>query len=197
MTEETTQAVVDPTNAGAQPLATEGNAQGSDLESFLNEYEAGTKPQPKPVQQQQNTDPNKEVLAEIQSFRQERAQERHKKDITEAIKTVKGDVDIPDAFVRGWIDEKAESNKAIQEIWNNRESNPAALNRLLTSMKKEFAGLNKKTIDTEVTADRAAVAAAVRGASTRAPDSKPPNLGKMNNHEYNAWLREQGINHAV
>lgn len=197
MTEETTQAVVDPTQAVAEPTAAEGNAQGNDLASFLTEYENGTKPQTQPVQQQPAQDPNREVLAEIQAFRQERAQEKHNKDYASAIKAVKGDFDVPDYVVRGWIDDKAENNAAIRDIWINRDKNPAALNRLLTGMKKEFAGTQKKMPDPEATADRAAVAAAVRGASTRAPEQKPVNLGSMNNAEFNAFLRENGIRNAV
>lgn len=199
MTEETTQTVVDASQAVATPTAADNNAQGTELESFLSEYENGTKPQTQPVQQQTaQPDPTKEALAEIQNWRQERAQEKHTKDLAEAVKSVKGEFDVPEWAVQGWIDQKARENKSIQDIWNNRENNPAALNRLLSSMKKEFAGLQKKgTVDQDATADRAAVAVAVRGASTQTPVSQPPKFGKMTNHEFNQYLRENGINSAV
>jgi hypothetical protein len=200
MTEETTQAVVDPTAAVAQPTAPEGNAQGNELESFLNEYESGTKPQTPPVTQQQPavTQPDVSTLqARLDAIERANAEKEHTADLADAVKTVRGDLDVPEWAVQGWIDAKARENKKVQDIWANRKNDPTALNRLLSSMKKEFAGIQSKRaasrVDENTSADVAAVAAAVRGASTQAPVSQPPDFGRMSNAEFNEYLRQNNL----
>ncbi len=196
MTEANTQAVVEDTNVEATPSTTVDNAQGNDLAAFLTEYETGTKPTPV-TQQQPSTPPDevKAALSEITAFRNERAAEKHNTDLAKAVQTVKGDHDLPEWAVQGWIDAKARENKVIADIWANRDSNPGAVNKLLNGMKKEFAAEQAKTakgrVDPDATADRAAVAAAVRGSSTATPTSAPVKLGNLSNSEFNQLVREQ------
>src|SRR6185369_16282041 len=106
----------------------------------------------------------------------------------DAIKGVKGDfADIPDFAVRGWLSHVAEQNPKVNEIWQNRLNNPGAAKKLIASLKNDFAkeGAKKlKGVDAVATADREAVAAAVKGTSTKAPEEKPPNYGDMNDAEF-------------
>ena len=200
MTEETTQAVVDTSNVEPAAQTTEANAQGDDLNTLLAEFEKGTQPQPQPVQtqQQQQPDPGRQALAEVQELRRQQAEMKHQTDLEEFKKVVKGDLDLPDWAVQGFIDEQARKNKPIQDLWSNRDANQSAIKRLAATMHKELArAQGKPRVDQNATEDRAAVSAAVRGASTKTPAAQPPNLGKMSDHEFNQYLKENGINNAV
>jgi len=51
----------------------------------------------------------------------------------------------------------------------------------------------KNRVDPDATEDRAAVTAAVKGASAKAPEEKPPNLGKMTQGEFEEYKRSIGL----
>lgn len=212
MADEATQAAASVADAGATPSTEATGAQdlGNDLEKFLSDYEEQTRPQPQqPTQLQQPTTSESEMarkLADLEAWKQQQefasAQAREKADLDEATKTVKGEIAIPDAAVRGWLQELADKKPDMHRIWANRANDPRAAKAMLAAAAKEFAKsdlakLASGRIDQDATDTRAAVAAAVRGASTAAPDKAPSNLGSMTDAEFREYARQSGINPGI
>lgn len=195
--DKTTQPVVDDTKAAAKPDATVDSARndGADLESLLAQFEQQTtKPDPvspspqTPATQQQTTpaptQPDPAVMRVINRIERE--------DISRLVNEVRGDSDIEPDLVEAWIDAQARKDIRLQRAWLERDVNPQAFQNIAKGLAKEFAKRASKRIDPQVTEDRAAVAAAVRGASThRAPETPPPNYAQQSNAEYRRSVREQ------
>lgn len=197
MTDQTTQAAVDETETQVTPAVEDAGAQGKtdDLDSFLNEYESQTK-QPEPTSERKaNADLESQVLelrTQLNSFVQSAAEKKNSEDLTNAIKEVRGNLDVQDWMVEGWISHQARTNPKINDVWNNRENDPTAARRLLSSLKTKFAGEQAKSPDRNATEDREAVAAAVRTASsTKAPEEKPPDYAVQNDGEFRQSVKKQ------
>jgi hypothetical protein len=173
----------------AQPaVETVQSAQPStDLDTLLGEYDAQTK-QPAPVATPQATQPELQQLRnEVEAIRRETQNKREVEDRKSVISEVRGDFPAEDYAVRGWLSDKAEADPRINEIWNNRQSNPQAAKKLVVALKSEFAkeqAKKAKAPDANATEDRLAVAQAVRGTSTRAPEQSAPNYGQMNDADF-------------
>lgn len=190
--DKTRQTVVDETKTSAQPEAKVDGARndGDDLDTLLAQFnQETTKPTPvsPPVEQQQTKpapaqDPNlARVLHRIE-----------RDDISSLVKEVKGDLDHDDEMVEAWIDTRARKDVRLQRAWLERDVNPQAFQRIAKELGREFAKRNSRKIDPQATEDREAVAAAVRGASSnRAPESAPPNYGKMTSIDYRKSVMEQ------
>lgn len=192
----TTQTVVDDTKATAEPVAAVDGARndGDDLDALLAQFNQQTapaktepvSPTPQTNQQQQPapTQPDPMVLRMAQRIERE--------DLNKLVKEVKGDLDFDDDLVEGWIDAQARKDPRLQKAWLERDTNPQGFQKIAKGLAQEFAKRTSKRVDPQLTEDRAAVAAAVRGASTqRAPETPPPNYSQQNNAEYRRSIREQ------
>lgn len=196
---QATQPVADDTKAPAQPDAAVDGAQTTDeLASFFKEYEEkNAQPQPKsetkPAQPTEVPPWAVEIIAEHQQLKAAAV----RTDVDNVIKSVKGELDIPLYAVRGWIDQKADEDPRIKQMFEQRNVNPEPFKRLLGQMQKQFrkeaAAVAKGSIDPNATEDRAAVTAAMRGASTKAPDDKAPDVGRMTDQEFAAYKRKLGL----
>jgi hypothetical protein len=192
MSEDNTQAVVDETKGAAQPAPAETSARtDDDLDTLLNEFDAA-KPaatstaQPEPrVEAAPDKVANDTVLKEAEFIRSE----RFKRDIGETVKEVRGDLPADlydDQLVQAWIDSRAMSDPRLGRAWAERYENPQAFARVKTALGKEFAKKYGRFPDKQATEDRDAVTAAVRGASTRAPEGKAPDYARMTPAEFQA-----------
>ena len=204
MTEANTQAVVEDTNVEATPSTAADNAQGNDLASFLEDYEKNASPQtpqPQPKQAADETSVVVELKSRLEAIESKQVLEKNTKDFNDAVSQIKGDLDVPEFVVKGWLLDHAGKNKAIDKIFDNRESNPQAFKQMLARMQKDFAATTSKVlgkqVDANATEDRQAVAAAVKGATTRAPESRPPDIGKMSDHEFREYQKSIGIKSAI
>lgn len=195
MTDTTQQAAVDAAQAPAQQGATDGQnaqAQGDDLDTLLAEFDQGQSPaaaSTQPAQQQATGDDLKVVAEEVRAWRTERQQETFKRDMGETIKKVRGDLDaelFDDSLVRGYVNARADEDPRLAQAWVNRHTNPKAFNRVVEQLGREFRQKWSKMPDRQATEDHAAVTAAVRSASTRAPDAPPPDFSRMSNSEFQA-----------
>ncbi len=74
-----------------------------------------------------------------------------------------------------------------------KDANPRQWGRIKSELGREFKKKFDRVPDLQVTEDRAAVVAAVRGASTKAPVEKPPNLGQMSDAEFRQYTRQFGF----
>src|SRR5512139_1927175 len=200
MSEAPTQPVAQPAEAQAQPAAEATSAQTPDLNSFLQEFEAETKaptqPAPAPAATQPTAAELLQMKLEIDDLRREKATEREKADIEGIIKDFKGDKALPDYVVNGWINHVAGSDQRIVTAFNQRHTNPQAWKKVQAGLKAQFENEVKKLggTDTEVTSDRMAVAAAVKGASsTKAPEAKAPDYGRMSDAEFRELKKNLGV----
>ena len=188
------QAAVDATKAPALPGAEAGQdarTDGDDVDALLNEFKTTVptaepqpqpKPEPKTVPAQatpQQTDP---AVAEVREF-------IRRQDMTKAVTTVRGDLD-PDRFddriVESWLNVRAREDERIANAWLQRHSNPKGFEKVVAQLGREFQKQYGKMPDQRATEDREAVTAAVRGASTKAPEGKAPDYSGMSNAEFRA-----------
>lgn len=188
MTTETKdkQAVVDEAKGPAAPDTTVDSAQegGSDLDSLLKEFESGTKvadspPEPKPA-----TDPP------------DWAKEIQRRYIQDDVKKVTDEIfdglEVSDRLKSAWIDQIAREKPGVSRAFLNRQNDPATWNKVLRGLKPEALRdfPNAKKVDPEATADREAVAAAVRGASTKVAADPAPDFSKMSDAELSKWKQD-------
>ncbi len=199
MSEDNTQPVADATEPAVSPAAEGASAQNitPDLDSLLSEFDSQVKPQPAP--QAAATPSQPEILqlkAEVDALKRERLAEKERSDLVGVIKELRGDAPIPDYAIRGWLSTVAENDPRINKIWEQRDSNPQAAKKLIAGLKAQFAAEQAKNmpVDAEATSDKMAVAAAVRGTSTKAPEEKQPDYGSMDNSEFQKILAKFGVN---
>jgi hypothetical protein len=197
MSEENTQAVAPATEPAAQSAAEVASAQSNvpDLDSLLSEYDTQVKPQPAPAATQPQNDVVLQLQKEVENLKRSHVAAKERDDLTKVIKNLKGDAQVPDWAVRGWLSTVAEQNPGINDIWNNRESNPSAAKKLVASLKKQWDAeqAKNKPVDVEATTDKLAVAAAVRGTSSKTPEEPKKNYGGMNNTEFRQELSKYGL----
>jgi hypothetical protein len=118
MTEANTQAVVEDTNVEATPSTAVDNAPGNDLASFLDDYEKNASPQtpPTPKPATDETSVVVELKSRLDAIEGERVRDKNTKDFNDAVGQIKGDLDVPEFVVKGWLLEHAGKNKAIDKI---------------------------------------------------------------------------------
>ena len=197
----TTQTVVDETKTPAQPGAEVKDARndGDDLETLLAEFKTGTETKVDTASTTQtDTQPDvKSLMAEVQSMKgaiTEVSNFQFKQDMGSLVKNVRGELDseiFDDETVEAWIDGRARRDPRLQQAWLQRKSNPAAFERIAGELGKQFTKKFGKLPDKNATEDREVVAAAVRGASTKAPAEQPPNFSRMSNSEYRKDVQER------
>lgn len=206
MAEATTQTAVKETDAPAKPATEATDAQaGDDLDKWIAEYNreapatraSPSTPEPKP---NAGSDTEKFVSRdEFDRVVKSQTEERVSREIEQIVKTVKGDTKVSERAVRGWLEEVAKEEKWLADAYFRPKTagdKDKALRWLKREFGKEFSP--SPVVDENATADVEAVAAAVRGASTRAPEGKAPNYAGMNNAEYReAVKKEHGFDPGV
>lgn len=186
MTDATTQSAAQPTEVPAQPAAEVTGAQPTqpaDLDSILAEFDQSAKPAPAP-ETKPATAPTPVVDNEA---RQELAALKFQLEIKPVLERIRGDIPkdrFTDDEVQDLIDGRARRDPRLQQAWLNRASNPAAWNKIEKALGQEMSKKFTKLPDPDATEDRAAVTAAVRGASQKAPAESAPNYGAMNDAEF-------------
>jgi hypothetical protein len=202
MSEDTKQAVVDDANTRAVPGSEADDARNDaapDLDALLASFDEQTRsaapPSPPVVA---DTSPDvKALAAQVQSLQgavNEVSQFKFQRDMESLVKNVRGELD-PDVFdddlVGAWVDGMARKDPRLQRAWLERESNPKQFRAITEGLGKAFTKKFDKLPDRNVTEDREAVSAAVRGSLTRAPEDVPPSYGGMSNAEYRKEIREK------
>lgn len=191
-----TQPVV--TQTDAQPQAgvegTDARTDGNELDTLLKTYdEQTTQPaaatQTPPAQTQ--TEPDLKVIAakmqQFETFATEAHNAKYKRDMNDTVAAIRGDLD-PDVFdpalIEGWLDAQAKQDPRLAQAWIERDAKPKQFEQVKTALAKNFAKKFSKLPDRQATEDRETVAAAVRGASTRTPEGKAPDFGKLSDSDF-------------
>lgn len=135
------------------------------------------------------------ALAEFARNQQAVEAERQQTEaIADAVKVAKGDADIPDVIVSGYLREMAVKDPRIEKAFQERGQNPSAWNNALKALGKELRNTLGDKPDQEMTEDAEAVAAAVRSASTKTretTDDVPDDIGQYSDAQFEAWLSKQ------
>lgn len=171
-----------PVNADA---AVEKRTDETDLDSLLAEFDQNTqKPvisQPEP-KQELKIDP--EDIAAVKEFRQHRLRE----DVDNVCKEVFDGLNVPVRGQRGWLVQLAFEDNRIERAFQNKDKDPSAWKKVVKYLKQEAQKeYTPSKVDEEATADHAAVAQAVRGASTKVAADPAPDFSKMSEGEFQRW----------
>src|SRR4029077_10187841 len=198
---ETNQPVVDPVVPPAQPGGQTESArteQPADFDKLLAEFdEANSKPAPVPTPEPSPQPPPQNIDAEL--VRQEaqliRA-ERSRKEISDLVGRVRGDIpkDVADDDdVENWLNGKAYRDPRVLNAFNQKAFKPKEWAAVESELARQLHAKFAKRIDPNVTEDRMAVAAAVRGsASTSSPPREPAtDMSRMSNSEFRKNTIEQ------
>jgi hypothetical protein len=213
--DNTTHSAVDAPNASATPNATgQNSAQEPELSDVLNEFVNATSSTPKkedppataPAKKPSatNPEPNSDAIGALQNqiaylTDRERAREeadqtrRFNEDMNVVLQKVRGDLNtefFDDDFVRAWIDGQAAKNPQLAQAWVNRAKDPKGFERVVGALQSGFVKKYGKLPDPNLTEDREAVSAAVRGASTKTPEAKPPKTSGMSDPEYRDYVEK-------
>jgi hypothetical protein len=188
------QPVADNTNASAQPDAAAPSApdQGDDLDKLIAEFDNrnnGQSPPSTPEPKQQSNALEERLQRIEQDHWRRNAASEEKRVVDQLISDNPG---LSRRVVTGWINQFAREEPALMTAFQNREQDPRTWDRWQKAIGKEFAKeVASSRIDKAATEDREAVTAAVRGASTKAPEAKPVNYGNMSNAEFRKSVRDQ------
>lgn len=185
---EAKQAVVDDTKAPAAPVVAVDNARDDvdPLDQLLSEYDQGTRktdtvtpPEPK-----QTPIPD-DLMQEFRLLKAEVAEvrgEKNEKAVADTVKAIRGDVPeelYDDEMIGAWLDVQARKDARLITAFNQRAQNPKQWAKVQVELSKALAKKAGRQVDRGATEDREAVAAAVRGASTKASPDRPANYGHM------------------
>lgn len=194
MSDENPQAVVDDPKVSAQPDTTGQSARDDDdYEKDLSEFTEATKssePKPEP---KAGGDDLSAVKSEVMELRKTVSNIRYESEIAPIIKAVRGDVPVElynDEDIHDWINREAKKDNRLAQAWVNKEKDPAGFNRIVRGLERKLAQRFSNLPDNTATADRAAVTAAVRGASTKAPEAKPLDLSNKTDAEARDEIRK-------
>lgn len=186
------QTVIDDANPD---LGTGSGDDALEVDTLVSNY----KQEMKPASEQQI---KPEDVSEIASYvKQQRVAEEQKEldtAIGAAVNTIKeglGDLKLSDKMIKRYMNGMASEadQKDLVDAFATRAENPkgwaAAQTKVLNEIKEEFA------VDQDVTDDREALVAAVRGTSQSKPKDETPDFASMSDAEFNTYkmkLRKGG-----
>lgn len=178
------------TDAGAKPQTEDKGAQEPSIDELLKQFEATETPPEQAAKPEIKADDLREVVSFVKEDREERIREKTDKDVLAAAQVVKGDLDLDDDVIVDFLYGKASRDPRFLKAFQMRHENPDGWNRVLKAQGKELVDKFGPKIDQNLTDDHAAVAAAVRSASTGSSEEAPPDFNSMSDAEFNAWQRK-------
>jgi hypothetical protein len=177
----------------AKPVSEGADAQDDEFEAALAEFDSAIEDQAQATPEPGGGPSNDEVLRELQEVKQRLTQREYQDAMGNLVESVRGDLGVPDNWVRGWINAEAESNPKLQRAWDNQRTDPAGFKRVVAALGKKFAKEYEgvTAIDANATADREAVTQAVRGSSNKAPEGgNAPDYSGMGDAEAREAIRK-------
>ncbi len=133
-------------------------------------------------------------VEQMSGFVTEAQTNQFKRDMADTVKAVRGDLDpgvFDDVLVEAYLNAQAAQDPRLAKAWMDRAANPKQFEQVKTALSKNFAKKFSKMPDPAATEDRAAVSAAVRGASTRTPESQPLKLAALSNSDAKKAVEDQ------
>jgi hypothetical protein len=132
--------------------------------------------------------------AELQQAHQSLRAQEDTYDEAEALRAIRGDLDVGDEDVQGFIAAQVLKSPEISQVWQNRREDRAAYNRMVTRLREDLQQheeqQRQKILSREAVADREAVAQAVRGQGGKVPPEPPPDYSRMSNREFQKYTQD-------
>jgi len=179
MTEQTETEAAPPQVAAESEVA-------PDLDALLAEYET---PKETPKEEAPVAPTSAEVL-EMRAMLQQNRETQLNEGLNESARMVKeaaGETanNIPEWMIKGALREEAIRNPQIEKVFNDRQANPSAWNKVASALGKKIA--TDLSVDQAATDSWNAVDSAQNSASSGKVQEKAPDFGKMSDGEFLAW----------
>lgn len=191
MATENTQTVVDAAKDQAKPGTAATDARKTDdLDTLLAQFATETAKPGTSATKPETTTTTATTTApdkRLEAIEQRLANEQMQRDLAPVISKIKAAMPaeiLDDAEIEDWLDGRARRDPRLAQAWQNRHQNPEAWGKVTDALGQQMAKKFAKVPDKAATEDRAAVTAAVRGASTVAPTGKAPDFSRMSQREY-------------
>lgn len=198
------QTVVDGADTQAKQASEAEGARTQTLEELLASYESNASdPQPASpsVSDDKATDGGSDnKVAELErkfaELERQNQEAQYQTDVSSAVKAIRGDLPseiFTDAHMEGWLTAEAKRDPRIAKAWMDRADNPQLWGQIQSQLSTRFSDWLKSLPDAKATEDRAAIADAVRGASTTAPkgdDVDEAAVRKMSDSEFETYVAE-------
>lgn len=123
-----------------------------------------------------------ELTSQLTELQQRQAQDQLDKDLNGAIDYVKtkGGIDLDNEIVESYLEVKARKNPGLKSIWENRSTNPEALQKALDAIANEMSSKFSLKQDPELTkAQRAMKSAQTANSSAGGPSTLTERLADM------------------
>ncbi len=171
------------------------DAQEDDLDTLLSEVTPG---EFEPEKEQTQDDEVKELASYVKEQRDKQSRDGVKAALDSAVSKM-GDYSpalkaLPETFLLGLLHVEGAGDKRFNVAFAERESNPGRWNRIIIAAAKKADQLLVDLPDPQLTADRAAATASIRGVSTTTPttDITPQDIRKMSDAEIDAYNASGG-----
>lgn len=183
---ENEETVVEDQVTEPQAAETDAGAQEPSIDDVLSEFDkefSNDKKEPEQV----DTD----RLAQLEERLNFMENQSTNSDINSAVESISKEIDanVPKRALRGMLNDMAIEDPRLANAFANRYQDPKGWNKVLKaaakSIQKEFSGLPDK----QLTDDRAAVTAAVRGASKTTVEDEAPNFVGWSDSRFEHWKR--------
>lgn len=200
------QTVVDQADTESKTSGEADDAQGDDLDSLLAEWDQDQEQQTKESTSGGQSDSGKsesqelpsdvrEVVDYVKEQRDRDIAERTNRDIADAAEKLReGWEDAPPAaLLEGEIWKSAGKDQRFLQAFQQRHQQPEKWDRILKAKQREVKSLLEQKPDSEATADREAVTAAVRSASKAPASPEGPSaedISKMTDAEFERYKRQ-------
>lgn len=190
--DQTTQAVVDETKVPASQgtEAPGARTDDGDLDALLSQWD-----QPSSNPSDTATPATAAPAAadkdakRLDALEQKIHQQEFQKEIGPVIESIKQAIPegvLNDDEILDLLDARAKRDPRLANAWLDRSRNPQGWKKVQDGLARDFSKRFSRLPDPAATEDRAAVTAAVRGSSQRAPEAKAPDYGKMSPAEFEA-----------
>lgn len=191
------QAVEEKADAQVTPDAEVSN-DAPDLESLLKEWETDEQPAAETKKEATSEKLSPQEIAEIAKYvkeeREAKLSEATSKAYQETIKSIKGDLAVPEKIVDGYLRVKAAEDPRVLKAYQNRAKSPEAWSKVEKAIQKELRDAIGALPDKGSTDTRKAVAAAISNAQSSTPETIK-SLGSLSNSEFEA-LKEKALKSA-
>lgn len=191
------QPVVDDAAASAKPdaQAQDARSDGDDLDldkliaNWKDPADEQSRQSPEPAKPEPKAETDKASLDYLVQSKVDRtlADRQAAEDAGKYATELANEYGVTRRIAMGWLDQMAREEPAVLHAFRHRQPEPKKWERMWQSLRKEFGKEHKQSVvDPKATEDREAVTAAVRGASTKAPEQKAPDYSKLTPAEFQA-----------
>jgi hypothetical protein len=199
ITEQTAVAEEPKAEANEPDVADSGAAQEDGLDELLKEFdakkEASPQKEPDKTPEPKATEVPIEVLATLEKRLNDYEAKQTRRELENLFDRITVGVQADSLDAEAFLNAKALRDPRINQAYIQREANPKRWDKVEAELYKEFSKRFGKKVDKQVTESRDAVAAAVRSASTAAPqrDITQRDIETMSKSDFDDMSRKLGI----